>query len=165
MLSEQCPKLSSFVFRPDPPLRAVSVDKTCGLSPLNRSHIVKWDAASLRLLSSLPLTQLYITRLSLPGSQALISLFEQLGEESLLEDVNLNLIWFEDVCEQLVKAGRRIKKLHLGTSGTKLTDKDIITVLEGCESLEEFALVEAEGGHLKYTIISCSNWALDFSTS
>ncbi|GJJ06162.1 hypothetical protein Clacol_000351 [Clathrus columnatus] len=145
VLSKQCPRLSSFIFQPDPPLRAVSFDKKTGISSSIQRSVVKWDAPSLPLLSGVPMTQLSITRLSRSGSLALMQLFEQLNEESILEDVSLDLVWFEDLlCTWLVKAGRRIKKLQLGTSGTKLTDKHIITIFEGCEALEEFALVQAE---------------------
>lgn len=139
--------MSSFIFRPDPPLRAASVvDKVSDLPlPSSRGNVVKWNAPSFRFSPGLSLTQLRITRLSQSGSQALACFLKRLGDESLLEDVSLDLVWFDDVCEPLVKAGRRIKKLQLGTSGTKLTDKDIVMIFEGCEALEDFALVEAEG--------------------
>lgn len=94
----------------------------------------------------LPITKLHITRLSQQGSRALALLFTQLGEYSLLEDVSLDFVWLDDLlCEKVVEAGRRIKTLKIGTSGTKLTDKGLISIFEGCDGLEDFALVEAQG--------------------
>lgn len=70
----------------------------------------------------------------------------QLGEDSLLEDVSLDFVWLDDpLCEKVVEAGRRIRKLKVGTSGTKLTDKGLGSIFEGCDALEDFALVEAQG--------------------
>lgn len=69
-----------------------------------------------------------------------------MGEYSNVEDIWLDFLWLDDpLCESLVSAGRRLKRLRLGTSGTKLTDKGIIAILEGCDNLEELALLEVQG--------------------
>jgi hypothetical protein len=114
--------------------------------PSRRPTVPKWDAPSLPLLAALPITKLHITRLSQRGSRALAVLFTQLGEDSLLEDVSLDFVWLDDpLCEKVVEAGRRIRRLKVGTSGTKLTDKGLVGIFEGCDALEDFALVEAQG--------------------
>lgn len=106
----------------------------------------KWDAPSLPLLAALPITKLHITRLSQQGSRALAVLFTHLSEYSLLEDVSLDFVWLDDpLCAKVVEAGRRIRRLKIGTCGTKLTDKGLISIFEGCDALEEFDLVEAQG--------------------
>ncbi|KAF8513016.1 hypothetical protein BU17DRAFT_95752 [Hysterangium stoloniferum] len=142
VLADNCSRLSAFMFVPEPPLRAA----LAGTAPSGRPNIPKWDAPSLSLLASLPLTKLHITRLSQSGARSLMAFFSQLGEESLLEDVKLDFLWLDDpLCEKLVEAGRKIKRLDVSTSGTKLTDKSIINIFDGCDSLETFGLIEAQG--------------------
>ncbi|KAF8580002.1 hypothetical protein K439DRAFT_1260283, partial [Ramaria rubella] len=146
ILSEQCLRLISFTFQPGTPLRTVFGKPAAGVSPPTRLTVPKWDAPSLPLLAALPLTKLNITRLSQHGARALAILFIHLGECSLLEDVGLDFVWLDDpLCGKLVEAGRRIRRLTIGTSGTKLTDKGLINIFEGCDSLEDFSLVEAQG--------------------
>ncbi|KAG8968397.1 peroxin [Tulasnella sp. 419] len=41
--------------------------------------------------------------------------------------------------------GRTLKRLSIGTKGTKLTDKGVIALIEGCDLLEEFSMIEVEG--------------------
>jgi hypothetical protein len=63
-----------------------------------------------------------------------------------LEDVKIDFVWLDDgLCERLVEAGRRIRRLQIGTGGTKLSDRGIVAILEGCDALEEFGLREAQG--------------------
>lgn len=69
-----------------------------------------------------------------------------MGEFSNLEDVWLDFLWLDDtLCDALASAGRRLKRLRLGTSGTKLTDKGVLSIMERCDSLEEFSLLEVQG--------------------
>jgi hypothetical protein len=69
-----------------------------------------------------------------------------MGEESGIEDMWLDFVWLDDsLCELLVAAGRRLTRLTLGTPGTKLTDRGILSILEGCDNLEELTLLEVEG--------------------
>ena len=69
-----------------------------------------------------------------------------MGEYSNIENIWLDFLWLDDsLCESLVAAGRRLKRLRLGTSGTKLTDRGVIAVLEGCDNLEELSLLEVQG--------------------
>jgi hypothetical protein len=128
-------------------MRNVSRSPTTAVSPPSRRPAVpKWNAPSLPLLAALPVTKLHITRLSQQGSRALTVLFSHLGEDSLLEDVNLDFVWLDDsLCQKVVEAGRRIRKFKIGTCGTKLTDKGLISILEGCDALEDFSLIEAQG--------------------
>lgn len=115
----------------------------------------KWDAPSLPLLSTLPLTSLHLSRLSQAGARALSSLLSNIaGEYSLLEDVSFDIVWLDDsLCKKLVEAGRRIRTLKLGTRGTKLSDRGIVLIAEGCENLEEFTLEEVQG-----TLTSNGSW-------
>jgi hypothetical protein len=63
-----------------------------------------------------------------------------------LEDVGVDFVWLDDpLCEKIVEAGRRIRKLKLGTSGTKLSDKGIVAIMEGCDALEELVLEDVQG--------------------
>lgn len=115
-------------------------------NPAARQALPRWDAPSLFHLSTLPLTTLHIHRLSQSGARSLAALFVKMGEYSNLEDVWLDFLWLDDtLCESLVSAGRRMKRLRLGTSGTKLTDKGVVAILEGCDNLEEISLLEVQG--------------------
>ncbi|KAF8170186.1 hypothetical protein K438DRAFT_1854178 [Mycena galopus ATCC 62051] len=134
VLAMRNPRLLKVVFAPPP------------LTPPQRCSLAKWDAPSLPLLSGLPgLTSLHLCRLSQAGARAFAALLESLGDESLLESLDIDFVWLDDpLCEKIVVAGRKIQKLRLSTSGTKLSDKGIVAILEGCE-LEEFTLDEVEG--------------------
>jgi hypothetical protein len=67
---------------------------------------------------------LRLCRLSQAGARAFSALLENLGDESLLESLSIDFVWLDDpLCEKIVDAGRKIQKLGLTTSGTKLTDK------------------------------------------
>ncbi|KIJ39433.1 hypothetical protein M422DRAFT_32688 [Sphaerobolus stellatus SS14] len=146
-LSASCPRLSEFKLWPEPLLLTEATPPVAsGPSPKSRSLAPKWEGPSLPLLAGLPLTRLHIARLSLQGSRALIHLFTQLGEESLLEEVGLDFVWLDDkLCQKLVEAGRKLRRINIGTCGTKLTDVGLVAIFEGCDSLEEFGLVEAQG--------------------
>jgi hypothetical protein len=89
---------------------------------------------------------LHLSRLSQAGARALSVLLSNIGEDSLLEDVGFDIVWLDDpLCEKIVEAGRRIRTLKLGTRGTKLSDRGIVTIVEGCENLEELILEEVQG--------------------
>lgn len=137
MLVSHTPRLTHFTFTPD---------HTADPHSSTRARLAKWDALSLPLLASLPLISLRLSRLSQSGTRALSQLFDNLGEYSTLEDVSVNFIWLDDpLCEKLADAGRRIRRLTLGTSGTKLTDKGIVNILEKCDALEELVLDQVQG--------------------
>jgi hypothetical protein len=69
-----------------------------------------------------------------------------ISEDSLLEDVGFDIVWLDDpLCEKIVEAGRRIRTLKLGTRGTKLSDRGIIMIAEGCENLEDLILEAVQG--------------------
>ncbi|KAJ7502764.1 hypothetical protein B0H11DRAFT_1853798 [Mycena galericulata] len=133
MLGKHNPRLVRVAFAPPP------------LSP-QRCTLAKWEAPSLPLLTGVPLTSLRLCRLSQPGARAFSAFLDNLGDESLLESLNLDFVWLDDsLCEKIVDAGRKIQKLTLTTSGTKLSDKGIVSILEGCEALEELVLDEVQG--------------------
>ncbi|KAJ7497137.1 hypothetical protein FB451DRAFT_1210259 [Mycena latifolia] len=133
LLAEHNPRLSRVVFASPP------------LSP-PRYSLAKWDAPSLPLLSGISLTALRLCRLSQAGARAFSALLDNLGDESLLECLDIDFVWLDDsLCEKIVGAGRKIQKLTLTTSGTKLSDKGIVSILEGCDALEELVLDEVQG--------------------
>jgi hypothetical protein len=112
----------------------------------SRQALPRWDAPSFTHLSTLHLTTLHVHRLSQAGAKSLAKLFWKMSEYSNIESVWLDFLWLDDsLCESLVVAGRRLKRLRLGTSGTKLTDKGIVAILEGCDNLEELSLLEVQG--------------------
>lgn len=51
----------------------------------------------------------------------------------------------------------RVKRITLGTGGTKLTDRGVTALLEGCEALEIFELVEVQGALLLADVYQPSN--------
>ena len=115
--------------------------------PSSRTSIAKWDGPSLPLLSSLPLTSLHLSRLSQSGARSLSVLLSNIREYSTLEDVSIDFVWLDDqLCEKIVEAGGKLRKLRIGTSGTKLTDKGVVALVEGCDALEELTLDEVQGG-------------------
>lgn len=98
------------------------------------------------LLSALPLTTLHLSHLSQSGTRALSSLLLKIGEYSLLEDVRLAILWLDDrLCETIVAAGRKIRALQLSTKGTKLSDRGIQAIIEGCVNLENLVLEDVQG--------------------
>ena len=118
-----------------------------------RLTLPRWDAPSFPFLSTLPLSSLRVNRLSQQGARSLSALFAKISEYSNLEDVSLGFLWLDDqLCDSLVLAGRKLKRLQLATSGTKLTDKGIIAILEGCDVLEELSLVDVQGLFLRSNV-------------
>lgn len=114
--------------------------------PTARMCTPKWSSPSLPLLAPFALTSLRLNHLSQLGSRALCKLLSNISEYSSLDDVSIDFVFLDDqLCERIVEAGRRIKKLRIGTSGTKLTDKGISTLVEGCDALEELVLEEVQG--------------------
>ncbi|KAJ7078917.1 hypothetical protein B0H15DRAFT_859723 [Mycena belliarum] len=112
----------------------------------SRCSLAKWDAPSLPLLTGIPLTNMRLCRLSQAGARAFSTLLENLGDEALLECLGIDFVWLDDsLCEKIVHAGRKLQKLTLTTSGTKLSDKGIVSILEGCDALEDFVLDEVQG--------------------
>ncbi|KAF9051013.1 hypothetical protein BDZ89DRAFT_939943, partial [Hymenopellis radicata] len=111
-----------------------------------RKLLRKWDAPSLPLLKSLPLTTLRLSSLSQIGSKAFTQLLQSYDESSSLEDLCLDLVWLDDtLCEAVAENTWRLRTLRVSTSGTKLTDKGLLAILSGCDALEYFALDEVQG--------------------
>ncbi|KAG8746975.1 peroxin [Ceratobasidium sp. 414] len=98
--------------------------------------VLKWDAPSISHLP--PLTHLALSRLSQAGASALAA------NPPDARSLALDFVWLDDfVCERLARAS--VRKLVVGTGGTKLTDRGIGTLMEGCEALEELELVDVQG--------------------
>ncbi|KAJ1304365.1 hypothetical protein OPQ81_005519 [Rhizoctonia solani] len=103
---------------------------------------LKWDALSLSVLP--PLAHLHLTRLSQAGASALAS------HPPDVQRLELDFVWLDDwVCERLAKIPR-VKRITLGTGGTKLTDRGVGALIEGCEALEVLELVEVQGRLSKF---------------
>ncbi|CAE6508857.1 unnamed protein product [Rhizoctonia solani] len=98
---------------------------------------LKWDAPSLSVLP--PLAHLHLTRLSQAGASALAS------HPPDVQHLELDFVWLDDwVCERLARIPR-VRRITLGTGGTKLTDRGVGALVEGCEALEVLELVEVQG--------------------
>ena len=140
IIAQHAVKLTSCSFAPLPNLLSHN---------LNARASPRWDAPSLGHLASLNnLTSLSVTRLSQAGARAIGTLFDKMGDgdSSALEDVSLDFLWLDDaLCEALVKAGRRLRRLRLSTAGTKLSDRGVLAIIEGCDALEELWLDEVQG--------------------
>lgn len=125
-LSIHTPNLKRFTFAPSSPPSG---------SPL--APPLRWDARSLSLLP--PLNYLYLTRLSQAGASALAS------HPPDVHHLSLDFVWLDDwVCERLARMPR-VKRVTLGTGGTKLTERGVGALLEGLDALEVFELVEVQG--------------------
>lgn len=73
-----------------------------------------------------------------------------LGEDSVLENLNLDLVWLDErLCDAIAEAGRKIRRLRLSTNGTKLNEKGLTTILEKCDNMEELNLDEVQGEIIK----------------
>jgi len=85
-----------------------------------------------------------------------------LGDQSLLENVLLDFLWLDDaLCEKLAAAAKKIKRLRLSTSGTKLTDRGLNAVLDAAMDLEDFDLTEVEGA--SHSLYSCGSVLMSLS--
>ncbi|KAJ3817648.1 hypothetical protein F5880DRAFT_1618091 [Lentinula raphanica] len=117
--------------------------------PKSSSHrvaLIKWDAPSLPLLSTLPLTSLSLSGLSQAGTRAFARMLSNIREESVIENLDIDLIWLDEtVCEAIAEAGRKIRRMRISTNGTKLNDKGLISIMEECESIEELIFDEVQG--------------------
>ncbi|KIK67003.1 hypothetical protein GYMLUDRAFT_37033 [Collybiopsis luxurians FD-317 M1] len=128
-------RLKHFLYRPRLP-------KTSS----RRIALIKWDASSLPLLSSLPITTISLSGLSQAGTRALVWMLRSLGQDSVLENLTIDLMWFdESLCEAIAASGRKIRRLHLSSNGTKLNDNGLISILESCDGIEELVLDEIQG--------------------
>ncbi|KAG8687361.1 peroxin, partial [Ceratobasidium sp. 395] len=107
-------------------------------SPSNSTTapVLKWDAPSISHLP--PLAHLGLSRLSQAGASALAA------NPPEARSLALDFVWLDDfVCERLARGS--VRKLVIGTGGTKLTDRGIGALMDGCEALEELELVDVQG--------------------
>ena len=125
-----------------PQLRRFIVNPAHPQLPPARHLLAKWDALSLPCLSGL--SSLEISRpLTQAGAHSLSALLTVLAPS--LEWLSLDFVWLDDsICEDIA-ALTRLRKLRLSTGGTKLTDGGIITLMEGCDALQELTLDDVEG--------------------
>ncbi|KAE9401596.1 hypothetical protein BT96DRAFT_598528 [Gymnopus androsaceus JB14] len=131
-LSSFSTRLTSFHYNPYHPTKSTS----------------RWDAPSLPLLKSLPLTALSLKHLSQTGTRALTRLLSNMREDGVLvlEDLDLDLLWLDEpVCLAIAEAGTKIGRLCLRTNGTKLNDKGLTSIIEKCENLENLVLDQVQG--------------------
>ncbi|KAJ3749130.1 hypothetical protein DFH05DRAFT_1475596 [Lentinula detonsa] len=111
-----------------------------------RTVLVKWDAPSLALLSTLPITTLSLSGLSQAGTRAFARMLSDTREDSFLENLDIDLIWLDEtICEAITEAGKKIRRLRISTNGTKFNDKGLISIMEACESMEELTLADVQG--------------------
>ncbi|KAK7035289.1 hypothetical protein VNI00_012056 [Paramarasmius palmivorus] len=79
------------------------------------------------------------------GTRSLAVLLSDLGEDNQLESLLVDLLWLDEMlCDAIAEVGKRLRKLRLTTCGTKLTDPGVVSILESCDDLEEFALDEVQ---------------------
>jgi hypothetical protein len=63
-----------------------------------------------------------------------------------LEVLAIDFVWLDDsLCQAIVDAGHKLRKLKVCTNGTKLTDHGLCLILEGCNVLEEIVLDDVQG--------------------
>ncbi|KAF8678307.1 hypothetical protein RHS04_05587 [Rhizoctonia solani] len=124
IFSTHTPHLKRFAFAPTS-------------APRDNTLPLKWDAPSLSVLP--PLAHLRLTRLSQSGASALAS------HPPEVQHLELDFVWLDDwVCERLARMPR-VKRMTISTGGTKLTDRGVSALVEGCETLEVLELVEVQG--------------------
>ncbi|CAE6440152.1 unnamed protein product [Rhizoctonia solani] len=133
---ERCENLQELIFTTHTPhLKRFSFAPTS--VPPDTIPALKWDALSLAVLP--PLAYLHLARLSQAGASALAS------HPPDVQHLELDFVWLDDwVCERLARIPR-VKRITLGTGGTKLTDRGVGALVEGCEALEVLELVEVQG--------------------
>ncbi|KAL1743140.1 hypothetical protein HDZ31DRAFT_41652 [Schizophyllum fasciatum] len=155
-LLRACPNLDKFLWTSSMPppdglcemlmdkgrLRTFVINPSHPQMPPARHLLAKWDALSLPCLAGL--SSLEISRpLSQSGAHSLSTLLCSLAPT--LESLSLDFVWLDDsICEDIA-ALTRLQKLRLSTGGTKLTDCGVITLMEGCDALQEFTLDDVEG--------------------
>lgn len=137
ILSTHNLRLTSFTYLPKANILPIS---STGLSPL------KWDAPSLPMLSALNITRLQVSRLSQVGARAFAHLLFLIEDDPTLDSASVDISWLDDaLCALIGKTCRKARRLQIGSEGTRLGDKGIINILDACEHLEEFSLVDAQG--------------------
>lgn len=140
-LAHNNPKLVRFTFAPQPSLAPHSPQ----VPAHSRFVPPRWDGPSLPMLITLPVRALHLHSLSQAGARALGTLLSKLGDNSSIEELSLDFLWLDDaLCDRIVQASKKLQRLCLSTSGTKLTDRGVLAVLE-IDSLEELKLQEVEG--------------------
>ncbi|KAF8756904.1 Glycosyltransferase like family 2 [Rhizoctonia solani] len=133
IFSTHTPHLKRFAFAPTS-------------APRDNTLPLKWDAPSLSVLP--PLAHLRLTRLSQSGASALAS------HPPEVQHLELDFVWLDDwVCERLARMPR-VKRMTISTGGTKLTDRGVSALVEGCETLEVLELVEVQ-----VSLVQCRTFA------
>jgi len=98
------------------------------------------------MLSALNITRLEVSRLSQVGARAFAHLLTLIEDDPTLDSASVDISWLDDgLCALIGKACRKARLLQIGSEGTRLGDKGIINILDACEHLEEFSLVDAQG--------------------
>ena len=98
------------------------------------------------MLSALNITKLEVSRLSQVGARAFAHLLSLIEDDPTLDSASVDISWLDDgLCALIGQACRKARRLQIGSEGTRLGDKGIINILDACEHLEEFSLVDAQG--------------------
>lgn len=127
-------------FSLDLPTPSPSDDKSHPPAPKSAE---RWDANDISRLP-ISLRSLSVSHVSLEGSRALASAFSSLPNlESLVVS---ECVFVDDAFMTSLGDARRLKKLRISSMhGTKLTEKGLGELFEGCTGLEELTLDSVEG--------------------
>lgn len=145
-----------------PHLQVFSHNPSPLLAGTSQATLPKWDALSLSACSNMSgtLTNLVLTRLSQTGARSFALYLSNLAEEETvslvaLESLEIHFIWLDDpLCDKIAHAlGKKIKRLKIGTHGTKLTDSGLIALLEGLEVLRDFEMADVQGALLQFPVV------------
>jgi hypothetical protein len=115
----------------------------------------RWDATDISRLP-LSLRSLSVSHVSLEGSRALASAFSSLPNlESLVISESM---FVDDAFMKSLGDAKRLKKLRISSMhGTKLTEKGLGELFEGCTGLEELTLDNVEGEYATHVQVQASS--------
>ncbi|KIY50175.1 hypothetical protein FISHEDRAFT_71789 [Fistulina hepatica ATCC 64428] len=110
---------------------------------LDTRSLCKWGALSLPLIPT-TVTRIDLCRpLSQMGAQAFSALLSILT--TTLEELRVDFVWLDDEFCEKIAGLQHLRRLVLSTTGTKLTDRGMVTLMQGCDALEELTLDDVQG--------------------
>lgn len=142
VLNQSCPQLSQLLIRPTisdlahSQHRLASQESCYGSTPIPQ----RWDAFMLFTLNNLE--TLYISGLSSDGIRELQKF---LSQSSRLAVLTIDSQFVDDILLHQIAGLKRLKQLLIKTSGTKMTEKGVMAILEDCDLLQSLTLTEVEG--------------------
>ncbi|KAG9056727.1 peroxin [Serendipita sp. 407] len=138
MLSTHNRRLTSFYYMP--------AERLLPVSRAILASLPRWNGLSLPLLSSLNLKSIRVSRLSQSGVHSFVRLLSMLETDSQLEEVCIDTNWLdESLCQQIGSACSKLRRIEIGSDGSRFSDKSLVTLLPLCEHLEAFTLREVQG--------------------